>query len=252
MTLSPAHAGSRLAGSMPLQSVETTRLALVVDGDLGTRQLYTASFTPHHWTILQAESGPEALALAISRHPDVILSETRLRGFDGFTLYELLHTDVGTSRIPFVFVTADATESNLSKAQQSGADAVIAKPCLPSAILRAMAAVIARGRDVRRRSQALTLKAEQQVATAQALIERAGAQRLTLKKAHLRGDTMAPPSPPPLLRCGSCDRTLLYVRSHIGGVSSKHPEQWDYFACPFGCGDFEYRARTRKLRKVSA
>ena len=115
-----------------------------------------------------------------------------------------------------------------------------------------MADVIARSRSVRQRSQTLTLKAGQQLAAAQALIERAGAQRLTLKKAHLRGDTTAPPSPPPLLRCGSCDAALQYMRSHIGGVSSKHPEQWDYFVCSFGCGEFEYRARTRKLRKITA
>ena len=224
----------------------------MVDGDLSTRQFYSDSFTPHHWRVLQAESGPEALALAISRQPDVILSETRLPGFDGFTLCALLHNDVGTSRIPFLFVTADATESNVSRAQQSSADAVIIRPCLRAAILRAMADVLARGRDVRRRSRALTLKAEQQVAIAQVLIEHASAQRLTLKEAHLRGDTTTPPSPPPLLRCGSCDGTLQYVRSHIGGVSSKHPEQWDYFMCPSGCGQFEYRARTRKLRKVPA
>jgi hypothetical protein len=115
-----------------------------------------------------------------------------------------------------------------------------------------MADVLAHSRRVRQRSRALTLQAEQQVAVAQALIERAGAQRLTLKKAHLRGDTTTPPSPPPLMRCGSCDGRLQYLRSHIGGVSSKHPEQWDYFVCPSGCGDFEYRVRTRKLRKVPA
>ena len=98
----------------------------------------------------------------------------------------------------------------------------------------------------------LTARAEQQLAAAQALLERAGAQRLTLKKAHLRGDTTTPPERPPVLRCAFCDRELQYVRSHIGGVSSKHPEQWDYFVCSFGCGEFEYRARTRKLRKITA
>jgi CheY-like chemotaxis protein len=237
---------------MTRPSVEDGRLALIVDGDLSTRQLYADCFTPHHWTVLQADTGPEGLAMAISRHPDVIVSETRLRGFDGFTLCQLLHNDVGTSGIPFLFVTADASEANVTRAQQSSADAVITKPCLPAAVLRAMAGVIARSRQVRRRSQELTEKAGQQLARAQALIERAGAQRLTLKKAHLRGDTTTPPSPPPLLRCGSCDGTLQYVRSHIGGVSSKHPEQWDYFMCPAGCGHFEYRARTRKLRKFPA
>jgi CheY-like chemotaxis protein len=225
---------------------------LIVDSDPSTQQLYTASFAPADWTVLQAENGPQALALAISRQPDVIVSETLLLGFDGVTLCELLHNDVATSRIPFVFVTADATDGNLARARQSDADAVMTKPCLPAAILRAMTAVIARGRDARRRSEALNVKAGRQLAKAQALIERAGAQRVTLKKSHLRGDTTTPPSPPPLLRCGSCDRTLQYVRSHIGGVSRKHPEQWDRFSCPDGCGDFEYRVRTRKLRKVPA
>ena len=42
----------------------------------------------------------------------------------------------------------------------------------------------------------------------------------------------------------------MYRRSHVGGVSSKHSEQWDYFDCEAGCGTFQYRTRTRKLRKV--
>jgi predicted RNA-binding Zn-ribbon protein involved in translation (DUF1610 family) len=41
----------------------------------------------------------------------------------------------------------------------------------------------------------------------------------------------------------------VYEQSHIGGVSAKHPEQWDDFICPT-CGTFEYRHRTRKLRRV--
>jgi hypothetical protein len=74
--------------------------------------------------------------------------------------------------------------------------------------------------------------------------------RTTLKKAHLRGDTVAPPTEPPSLVCPECDRLLRYRRSHIGGVSSRYSEQWDYFECEAGCGSFQYRQRTRKLRKV--
>jgi hypothetical protein len=75
-------------------------------------------------------------------------------------------------------------------------------------------------------------------------------RRPTLKKAHHRGDTIAPPIPPPTLLCPSCDRPLTYRRSHVGGVSSRHSEQWDYYDCVSRCGTFQYRARTRKLRKV--
>jgi hypothetical protein len=34
------------------------------------------------------------------------------------------------------------------------------------------------------------------------------------------------------LVCPSCDRPLRYRRSHIGGVSTRYPEQWDEFVCP--------------------
>jgi CheY-like chemotaxis protein len=73
---------------------------------------------------------------------------------------------------------------------------------------------------------------------------------LTKPWAHRRGDTVNPPIAPPTLVCPLCDRPLMYRRSHVGGVSSKHSEQWDYFDCEAGCGTFQYRTRTRKLRKV--
>jgi hypothetical protein len=55
---------------------------------------------------------------------------------------------------------------------------------------------------------------------------------------------------PPELVCPDCDAPLAYLRSHLGGVSSKHPEQWDYYECPNQCGTFQHRTRTRKVRKV--
>jgi len=74
-------------------------------------------------------------------------------------------------------------------------------------------------------------------------------KRRALAKVHQRCATTTPPASPPSLMCPSCDRPLVYEQSHIGGVSAKHPEQWDDFNCP-SCGKFEYRHRTRKLRRV--
>jgi hypothetical protein len=36
---------------------------------------------------------------------------------------------------------------------------------------------------------------------------------------------------------------------HIGGVRL-NSEQWDYYECQAGCGAFQNRQRTRKLRQV--
>ena len=79
--------------------------------------------------------------------------------------------------------------------------------------------------------------------------ERSAPHRTALSKAHQRFTTTAPPAEPPALTCPTCDRPLTYEQSHIGGVSDRHPEQWDDFTCST-CGTFQYRHRTRKLRRA--
>jgi hypothetical protein len=76
-------------------------------------------------------------------------------------------------------------------------------------------------------------------------------RRTILSRTYQRVETTEPPVAPPSLVCPDCDQVLRYQRSHVGGVSARHPEQWDYFECANGCGMFQYRRRTRKLKKVS-
>jgi len=71
-----------------------------------------------------------------------------------------------------------------------------------------------------------------------------------LNKSLYRHYTSTPPVPAPTLLCPICDQPLRYTQSYMGGVSAKHAEQWDYFECSGGCGTFQYRQRTRKLRRV--
>jgi hypothetical protein len=56
-------------------------------------------------------------------------------------------------------------------------------------------------------------------------------------------------APPPLV-CPNCNARLTHLRTHLGGVSRRQPEQWDDFTC-HGCNAaFEYRTRTAKLRRM--
>jgi hypothetical protein len=73
---------------------------------------------------------------------------------------------------------------------------------------------------------------------------------MSLKMAHQRVITTTPSIPTPDLWCPRCDRPLDYQRSFVGGVSQRQLEQWDEFECPSKCGVFEYRHRTRKLRRA--
>ena len=65
-----------------------------------------------------------------------------------------------------------------------------------------------------------------------------------------RHDTTTPPIAPPILCARSAIRSLVYQRSHIGGVSARHAEQWDISSARRGAAGSSIRERTRKLRKV--
>jgi CheY-like chemotaxis protein len=228
-------------------------VTLLVDEDTDTRRMYAEFLSMSTGCgILEADDGRDALAKAISCHPDVIVTETRLPGLSGFDLCALLRRDSSTSGIPIIFVTADALDSDVRRAKRAGADAVLVKPCLPEQLLNEIRWLLERSRELQRRSAKAREAAERQLERSSALLAKSDehAKRIRLSKAHDRRDTTSPPLSPPTLVCPDCDRPPHYQRSYIGGVSERHPEQWDYYECANGCGTFQYRERTRKLRKV--
>jgi len=228
-------------------------VTLLVDEDPDTRRMYAEYLTlSTGCNILEAEDGRDALAKALTRHPDVIVTETRLPGLSGFDLCALLRRDSSTSAIPIIFVTADALESDVRRAKRAGADAVLTKPCLPEHLLAEIARLVEKSYALRARSAAAHDVAARQIERSTELGARSTehAKRLKLSKMHQRHETTTPLLAPPTLVCPDCDKALDYRRSFIGGVSARHAEQWDYYECSNGCGSYQYRERTRKLRKV--
>jgi CheY-like chemotaxis protein len=121
-----------LAGRIePLPSI------LIVDGDADTRMLYRTLLTGVAGTIIEADDGAEALGKAVCRQPDVILTETRLRRIDGYTLCTYLRRERLTRSAAIVVVTGAARPAEIARAEGAGADEVLVKPFLPDALLAA-------------------------------------------------------------------------------------------------------------------
>jgi hypothetical protein len=58
------------------------------------------------------------------------------------------------------------------------------------------------------------------------------------------------PDPAPLpMFCDACDGLLTFIESTLGGVAP--PERWDRYTCKRCRAGFEYRHRTRKLRRIA-
>jgi two-component system, cell cycle response regulator DivK len=228
-------------------SFELAFRVLLVDPGADTRRLYSHCLRGAGCEVDEASDGREALAKALSRHYDVVITETRVPGIDGYHLCELLRRDRTTHTLPLVVVTGEG-HGNLQRVQRTGADVVLRKPCLPETLLLEMRHLLHESRNPARPA-AMPHSATDGSIRADDARSQAG-RRFILSRAHQRGDTRTPPARPPDLLCPRCDSQLTYQRSHVGGVSARHPEQWDYYECRNGCGTFVYRQRTRKLRSA--
>jgi two-component system, chemotaxis family, chemotaxis protein CheY len=233
-----------------MTAMSHTLRALLVDRDKDTRLLYGQHLRQAGWDIDEADDGRDALAKALSRHYDVIVTETRLPGIDGYQFCALLRRDVTTQTVPVVIVSAEANQADEARAHRAGANIVLAKPCLPETLLGEIGRLLDESRSREARSHESGGTTRGSIADQHATDPLTLGRRQMLSRTHQRGDTTVPPAAPPTLLCPVCDKPLMYQRSHVGGVSARHPEQWDYYACPTGCGTFEYRQRTRKLRNA--
>jgi CheY-like chemotaxis protein len=237
----------------PSPAAPDPRHLLLVIRDDGARHLYAEYFrTASAEEVLEADDAPDALAKAISRPPDVIVTETQLAAFDGHELCALLRRDPATCLVPIIVLTEDTSLIGLRRARKAGADAVLKKPCPPELLLREIRVVVQRSRMLRQRAAEIRERLDGQLKRSRALQERSTEHRhKLLSRTFQRETTMAPDALPPVLVCPECDRMLVYKRTYLGGVSERYREQWDYLACPGSCGTFQYRHRTRALRKVS-
>lgn len=84
-----------------------------------------------HEPIGPAADGGEAIELARSSAPDLILLDLMMPRIDGWTVAEELGADERTRDIPIVFLTARATTEDRRRAEKLGALGYILKPFDP-------------------------------------------------------------------------------------------------------------------------
>jgi two-component system, chemotaxis family, chemotaxis protein CheY len=88
------------------------------------RTLRQAGYGGHE--LIEAENGMEALTMARSQNPDLILSDWNMPEMNGIDLLKALRGSGDTT--PFCFVTSESSEEMRAQAEQAGALGLIAKP----------------------------------------------------------------------------------------------------------------------------
>ena len=111
------------------------RTVLVVDDHEDKRRILRDLLRSAGYDIVEATTGEDGVAAARARTPDLILMDIQLPGIDGYEATRRIKADEALRRIPLIVVTSYALSSDDAKAIAAGADAYVAKPFSPRAML---------------------------------------------------------------------------------------------------------------------
>jgi DNA-binding response OmpR family regulator len=116
---------------------------LVVDDNARTQEAIALYLRHAGYEVDVAGNGPDALAAAAGRQPDLIVLDLMLPGLSGLDVCRTLraHTDV-----PIIMVTARTTEADKLEGLRSGADDYVTKPFSPRELVARVATVLRRAR----------------------------------------------------------------------------------------------------------
>lgn len=120
---------------------------LIVDDFPDGRDMLAEYLTFRGFAVETANDGVEAIAIATSRPPAVILLDLTMPGMDGWSAARKLKSDIRTEPCIVIAVTANAMSLDDEKARAAGCDAFIAKPFDLTALGDAVADLLAGGRD---------------------------------------------------------------------------------------------------------
>lgn len=117
------------------------RTILVVDDDKKIVQLVSLYLRKEGYRVLPAFDGQEALEIARSQQPDLIVLDLFLPELDGADVCRLLRAD---SRVPIIMLTARATDEDKLLGLNLGADDYLTKPFNPRELVARVRAVLRR------------------------------------------------------------------------------------------------------------
>ena len=107
---------------------------LIVDDDAALRLVCATVLGLEGYEVFEAANGQEALELARTAAPDVMLLDISMPVLDGFGVAAALRSDQRTRELPFVFLTGELDPQVIRQGGEVGAAGFFTKPFDPVAV----------------------------------------------------------------------------------------------------------------------
>jgi DNA-binding response OmpR family regulator len=118
---------------------------MLVEDDVAIRMVLRVALEDAGYEVLEAETGEQALIMAIDEAADVLLVDLRLPGIHGL---DVVRTIRGASRVPIIILTAQSESHDVVAGLEAGADDYVTKPFVTTELLARVAAQLRRSSAV--------------------------------------------------------------------------------------------------------
>lgn len=120
---------------------------LVVEDEPRILEIITFLLEDENCRVLTAHDGQAALSILEKVQPDLIISDVKMPGMDGFALCQHVRANTALAHVPFIFLTAKGDREDVRRGMRLGADDYLTKPFEPEELLSAVQVRLARAVD---------------------------------------------------------------------------------------------------------
>ncbi len=128
---------------------------LVVDDEEDILELVRFNLQKEHFAVSCAGSGEEALKMARSTPPILVILDLMLPGMNGLEICRKLKGQSSTQAVPIIMLTAKGEESDVVAGLEAGADDYVTKPFSPKVLVARVRANLRRTDHLPQNDEAL-------------------------------------------------------------------------------------------------
>ncbi|MBN1103355.1 MAG: Flp pilus assembly complex ATPase component TadA [Deltaproteobacteria bacterium] len=119
----------------PSLAISRPKKLLVADDSEIIRKILRNCLEAEGFLVLTAEDGVDALKLALTERPDLLVTDLLMPRMDGMALIRKLRSQLATRYIPIIMLTAKDEVDSEVKGMEAGADDYLTKPVDPKRLL---------------------------------------------------------------------------------------------------------------------